>query len=377
MKIYLSADIEGVCGITDWSEADRETEGYPEFRERMTAEVAAACEGALQAGATEILIKDAHATGRNILAEELPREARLVRGWSGHPFSMVQELDETFRAALFIGWHSAAGRGGNPLAHTLSSAKLAAVRVNGELASEFKLHAWAAALVSVPVVFVSGDDELCKEVHRFDERILTRSVTRGVGASTVALHPAEARDGIRTGVRLAVEGVDELEPSLPEHFSVEVVYKDQRNGLPRLFLPRREAGEPDLDRLREHGLVRGPAAPEVRALTDGRAPEAPPAPPATWRALGCVNPGDYDPGTYVTVMLSPGRFQPDTETISMSRSEVSERANSSTTTSSTPALAATISCGKVPPVGGAVPPSVSTRIGAPIRSADSFTDVPT
>jgi D-amino peptidase len=109
MKVFISADIEGVTGITHWDEADRLKPEYSEFREQMTAEVSAACEGALQAGFTEIWVKDAHASARNLIAAKLPRETRLIRGWSGHPFSMVQELDASFDAMLMIGYHSRVG----------------------------------------------------------------------------------------------------------------------------------------------------------------------------------------------------------------------------------------------------------------------------
>jgi D-amino peptidase len=245
MKIYLSADIEGVCGITDWTEASRDDAAYPEFRERMTAEVVAACEGALEAGATEILVKDAHASGRNVLAERLPREARMLRGWSGHPNCMVQEIDDSFDAALFVGWHSAAGKGGNPLAHTLSSRKITTIIVNGEIASEFRLHAQAAALVSVPVVFVSGDEDLCSEVQAYEERIVTVGVTRGLGAATLGMHPLEARDGIRAGVRRALEGdFRSLVRSLPKAFQVEVRYKDARDAYRASFYPGAHLEDP-------------------------------------------------------------------------------------------------------------------------------------
>lgn len=238
MKVYLSADIEGVCGITDWSEADREHAAYPEFQERMTAEVVSACEGALAAGATEILVKDAHASGRNILAEQLPREARLLRGWSGHPNCMVQEIDDSFDAALFIGWHSGGSQGGNPLAHTLSSRKIAAITINDEVASEFLIHAQAAALVSVPVAFVSGDDDLCAEVLAYHEGIGTVAVTRGTGAATVGLHPAEARARIQAGVRDALEGeLPTLLRPLPKYFQTEVRYKDARDAYRSSFYP--------------------------------------------------------------------------------------------------------------------------------------------
>ena len=238
MKIYLSADIEGVCGITDWSEADRGHAAYSEFCERMTDEVVAACEGALEAGATEILVNDAHASGRNLLAEQLPREARLLRGWSGHPSCMVQEIDDSFDAALFVGWHSAASRGGNPLAHTLSSSKIAAITVNDEVVSEFHIHARAAALVSVPVVFVSGDEDLCVEVGAYEKRIETVGVTRGIGASTISMHPAKAREAIRAGVGRALAGdTGKLLCPLPKYFQVEVRFKDARDAYQQSFYP--------------------------------------------------------------------------------------------------------------------------------------------
>ncbi|MBE0697596.1 MAG: M55 family metallopeptidase, partial [Anaerolineaceae bacterium] len=88
MKVYLSADIEGITGTTHWDETELNKPDYAEFREQMTAEVAAACEGALNAGATEIWVKDAHGSARNLIASKLPRETHLLRGWSGHPYMM-------------------------------------------------------------------------------------------------------------------------------------------------------------------------------------------------------------------------------------------------------------------------------------------------
>ena len=88
MKIYISADIEGTTGIAHWDEADRSKSDYKEFQSQMTAEVKAACEGANQAGAKEIIIKDAHESGRNLIVSELPENIKIIREWSGHPFSM-------------------------------------------------------------------------------------------------------------------------------------------------------------------------------------------------------------------------------------------------------------------------------------------------
>jgi len=78
MKIFISADIEGITGVTDWDET--ELKGYSAAAcAQMTAEVAAACEGAIQAGASEVWVKDSHDTGRNINAAGLPEQARLER----------------------------------------------------------------------------------------------------------------------------------------------------------------------------------------------------------------------------------------------------------------------------------------------------------
>ena len=237
MKIYLSADIEGITGIADWAEADLAHADNAQFRERMTAEVAAACEGAVAAGATEILVKDAHWTGRNLLAERLPRQASLWRGWSGHPYSMVQGLDRSFAAAVFVGWHSGGAKGGNPLAHTLSSGGLLGIRVNGQWVSEFQLHAWTAALEGVPVAFVSGDEALCAEVRAMETGALTVDVMCGHGAAVHSRHPAESRERIREGVQRALSPLRARPAPLADCFEVQVVRKDARDAYRRAFYP--------------------------------------------------------------------------------------------------------------------------------------------
>lgn len=224
MKVYISADIEGVTGITDWNEAEKNHPDYPEFRERMTAEVVAACEGAIAAGASEILIKDAHASGRNILADRLPECARLVRAWSGHPLAMVQELDASFDAVLLIGYHAKAGTESNPLAHTITL-KVAQLSINGTVASEALIHSWAAALHGVPVVFLSGDMGICDDAKTFNPGITTVAVSQGFGPSTVSLAPKRAQRLIREGVTAALEGDREAcRLRLPERFVLEVRY---------------------------------------------------------------------------------------------------------------------------------------------------------
>jgi D-amino peptidase len=224
MKVFISADIEGTAGITHWDEADKTHPTYMEFRERMTDEVVAACEGAIVAGAKDILIKDAHDSGRNIIASRLPDCARLIRGWSGHPFSMVQELDESFDALLFVGYHAKAGSDDNPLAHTLRL-RIMHLAINGEIAPEFQIYSYAAALVKVPAVFLSGDSGICNDAQRINPDIVTVPVSRGIGPSTLSIAPSLALKEIRAGVTRALQGDRAAcRLTLPKHFTLEIKY---------------------------------------------------------------------------------------------------------------------------------------------------------
>lgn len=205
MKVYISSDIEGTAGITHWDEAEKPHADYKEFRQLMTGEVMAAIEGAMEAGATEILLKDAHDSGRNILTEDLPDCVRIVRGWSGHPFSMVQEIDASFDAVIFTGYHSRAGSEGNPLAHTMNL-NIGELRLNGVPASEFHLHATMAGYYNVPAVFLSGDVGICADAERLNPGIETVATLEGIGRSTISIAPALARRRIKAGVMRALSG---------------------------------------------------------------------------------------------------------------------------------------------------------------------------
>jgi D-amino peptidase len=203
----------------------------------MTAEVAAACEGALEAGATEIWVRDAHDSARNLIPSRLPREARLVRGWAPDPLMMMQELDETFQAAAMIGYHSRAGAGTSPLSHTMTGAWVH-IDVNGRDVSEFFLNTYIAAMFKVPVVFVSGDQGLCDDVAALNQSIATVAVKKGVGNSTVSIHPELAVARIRAGMTQALKGdLSKCLVTLPEHFSVDIQFKDHTKARQYSFYP--------------------------------------------------------------------------------------------------------------------------------------------
>ncbi len=244
MKIFISVDIEGVTGTTHWNEADKSHADYAEFREQMTAEVVAACEGALSAGATEIVIKDAHGSGRNIIASKLPREARLIRGWTRDPYLMMAGLDQTFHATLMVGYHSRAGSDASPLAHTITG-RVANVKINDHYASEFLINAYTSGLLHVPVIFLSGDDGICQDAAAFLPGLTTVAVMEGTGNATNSIHPALATERIRDGVEAALKkDVVAYHVSMPSHFATVVNYKAHTIARQVSFYPNAHLVEP-------------------------------------------------------------------------------------------------------------------------------------
>ena len=238
MKIYISADIEGVCGSTHWNECDNDKPDWNEFKKQMTSEVAATCKGAMAAGAKEIVVQDAHGTGRNITAKDLPDGVKLIRGWSGHPNAMVQELDKSFDALMFVGYHSRAGSSGNPLAHTMRGSYVDYLKINDDYASEFLLHGLLAATMNVPVAFLAGDDELCKHVKNINKNITTVAVKEGIGDSTISLHPKAAIEKIWQGTESALKGdLTKCLLTIYDEYKVEFRFKKHQQAYNASFYP--------------------------------------------------------------------------------------------------------------------------------------------
>ena len=153
---------------------------------------------------------------------------------------MVQGLDDSYDAAAFIGYHAKAGDGGNPLSHTLTG-RVHTMSVNGQRVAEFHLHAWAAALVGVPVVFVSGDRTLCDDIAATSPGTQTFTTKWGEGASQHSVHPADAIEGIRAGMQAALE--DETAAArveLPDRFRFELRYRHHTDAYERSFYPGAE-----------------------------------------------------------------------------------------------------------------------------------------
>lgn len=226
-RVFLSADIEGTAGIARWEEARAHEASHQYFKEQMSREVAAACRGALAAGADEVVVKDAHGPASTIIPSFLPKGTRIIRGWFGGPQLMMDGLDNSFDLVVCTGYHSAASWDGNPLAHTINSSKVDRVTINGETCSEFMLNAYTAAYHRVPVAFVSGDENLCRRSCAFIPGLATVATLEGIGNATLSIHPETAVEQIEAGVKEAVYARRTKPVALPRQFSVDLRFKDQ------------------------------------------------------------------------------------------------------------------------------------------------------
>ena len=237
MKIFISADIEGVNNIATWDETDMKSPEYAYFRKQMTEEVRRACVGAKKAGATEILVKDAHDSARNLILKELPEYIKLHRGWQGCPCSMMAGLDKTFDAVIFIGYHSEASSDGNPLSHTMNS-RNQYVKINGVLTSEFYINALYATYLGIPVAFLSGDKKLTEFVKSLNQNIATVATKEGIHGAVISSHPGVTDPLIEEEVKkvLSTDLKNNL-LELPKHFDVEIQYKRFNDAYNASFYP--------------------------------------------------------------------------------------------------------------------------------------------
>jgi len=227
MKVFISVDIEGITTTSVWDEVFSANAAYPSHAKQMTQEALAACQGALAAGATEIFVKDAHGPGCNIDPARLPKEVTLIRSYSYCPELMVEGIDASFDAALFVGYHSAGGRCGNPLAHTISLSHTG-IYINGRLTSEFMLYSWAAAYYGVPSVFLSGDKMLCEDYADLHPSLVTVSVKDGLGGVSYCRSVEATIPEIREKSEKALrQDLSAAKITLPEFFEVEIHFKEQ------------------------------------------------------------------------------------------------------------------------------------------------------
>ena len=230
IRVYISADMEGVVGAVTGAQLSPSGFEYQKFREYMTEEVLAAIRGARAAGATEFLVSDSHGNGQNILIDRLPKEVQIVRSWP-RPLGMMGGLDESFDAAIFIGYHTSTSNPEGVRAHTMSSATLTDVRLNGTSVAEAGFNAAIAGHFGVPIVMVSGDDAIVAETKHYVGADVEGAIVKWAKSfhSARTLTPEAGYEVIEAAARRAIERVDEFEPMRRiSDLQLEISFKNYR-----------------------------------------------------------------------------------------------------------------------------------------------------
>jgi D-amino peptidase len=241
LKVYISADMEGVAGVVSPDQLGPEGFEYERFRAFMTDEVLAAIEGARAAGATEFLVSDSHGNGENLLIEKFPKDVQIVRSWP-RPLMMMEGIDASFGAVLFIGYHTSTTNTAGVRAHTMSSANLADLRIGGVSVPEAGLNAAMAGHFGVPVAMISGDDAIVKEAQALLGPIEGTVVKWALGFHAArTLTPEASCDRIREGARRALGRIREMKPyRVAAPLPVEVRFKNYRPAEVLAYLPNVE-----------------------------------------------------------------------------------------------------------------------------------------
>ncbi len=227
MRIFISVDMEGITGVAAQSHVDFNHPEFQRFRRLMTQDVNAAIEGALEAGACEIVVNDSHATMYNVLIEELHPAARLISGSNKH-LCQMEGIDSRFDGVFFVGYHAREGAEGATINHTLMSRSVTEIRCNGKVVGESALNAGIAGAFGVPVALVTGDDKVVAEVAAtVSPDVVGATVKRGIDRWTVeALPPGPSHALIRQAAAEAVSRLGRLTPyRVPGPVRFEVTFK--------------------------------------------------------------------------------------------------------------------------------------------------------
>jgi D-amino peptidase len=241
LKVYISADMEGIAGVVNGDQGYPGRFEYDQFREYMTAEVNAAIDGARAAGATEILVSDSHGNGLNLLLDKLPQDIQLVRSWP-RPLGMMEGIDGSFDAVVFIGYHASAGNPVGILGHTISGSNFYSVKINGMEMSEGAINALIAGHFGVPVVMISGDDAAVAEVTAMvgpmEGAVVKWQISHQSGRT---LLPGAARALIKEKVTKGVQRRAQIKPfDIPGPLALDLSYKNSDAAEIIAYLPNVE-----------------------------------------------------------------------------------------------------------------------------------------
>jgi D-amino peptidase len=238
LKVHISVDMEGVAGTVTGDQLSPAGFEYGRFREFMTREALAAVESAKAAGATEVVVADAHGNGENLLIEQFPADVRVIRSWP-RKLGMVAGIDDSVDAAIFIGYHAGTNNTAGVRAHTFSSANLARVALNGANVTEGSWNAAIAGQFGVPVVMMSGDDAAIAEVRKAIGNVEAAETKRALGFhSANTITPQASYELIRQRVKAAFARLQDFKPyRVNGPVTVDVTFKSYMPAEVLAYLP--------------------------------------------------------------------------------------------------------------------------------------------
>ncbi len=211
-KVFISVDMEGITGVVQPAQLGPEGFEYQRAREWMTAEVNAAISGIRAAGPADIVIADSHGNGQSLLIDKLPDDVQIVRGFP-RPLEMMQGIDDTFAAAVFIGYHASEWTANAVRSHTISSARLLGVKLNGVEVSEGIYNAAVAGHFGVPVAFISGDRLAVTQLQHAVSGAEGAIVKEPLGYhSAMTVTPARGQAMIKDGLTRAMAQLASIQP---------------------------------------------------------------------------------------------------------------------------------------------------------------------
>ncbi|MBC7361990.1 MAG: M55 family metallopeptidase [Candidatus Aminicenantes bacterium] len=236
-KIYISVDMEGIAHIVNAQTSPGQFD-YERGRRLMTAEVNAAIEGCLAAGAGEIIVSDSHGNAQNIIPEELNEAAYLIRSFP-RPLLQMEGIDSRFDGVIFIGYHPKEGTPEANLSHTIWGTKFAEIRVNGRPVSEALFNAAVAGHFGVPVILVCGDQNVVREAKENFGDIETVMTKESIGfLSAKSPHPKVVCAEIRQKAERAVKRIKEFKPYVVQKpVKLDLVFKNIFDAETTAYLP--------------------------------------------------------------------------------------------------------------------------------------------
>jgi D-amino peptidase len=228
LKVFISVDMEGLAGVVSASDVSPTGPDYGHFRAIMAAETNAAIAGAFRAGATEVLVRDSHGSKQNLLPNDVDPRARLLRGASLGPKNMMEGIDATFHAVVFVGYHAKAGTPNAILEHT-SNGNVIDFSINGVSMPEGGYNALVAGLYNIPVVFAAGDRALVDQLRAMLGPIETVAVKEEIADASLGLSPKQAQDLISAGVEKGINRRTQLKPyALPGPYTMTLKVRQEK-----------------------------------------------------------------------------------------------------------------------------------------------------